>query len=165
MLIEQHTHGVDLMRYLAGEIASAYAFANTALLTDVPQLDIADVNAATVRFESGAVGSIVNSCALQPGQGSPPNVAGAIHLVAKNLTVMASAGGVTVMRPDRQREEIAGEGDPNLAMNRAFVHAVQTGDRSGILSDYTDGMRTFEVTYACHLSAEQGKEVRLPVSA
>lgn len=165
MLIEQHTHGVDLMRYLAGDIASAYAFANTALLTDVPELDIADVNAATVRFESGAVGSIVNSCALQPGQGSPPNLAGAVHVIAKDLTAMVGAGGATIMRPERQREEIAGEGDPNLSMNRAFVAAVQTGDRSGILSDYTDGMKTFEVTYACQLSAEQGKEVRLPVLA
>jgi len=36
MLIEQHTHGVDLMRYLAGEVESVFAFANTALLTDVP---------------------------------------------------------------------------------------------------------------------------------
>ncbi|MGH2350191.1 MAG: Gfo/Idh/MocA family protein, partial [Chloroflexota bacterium] len=161
MLIEQHTHGVDLMRYLAGEVESAFAFANTALLTDVPDLDIADVNAASIRFQSGAVGSIVNSCALQPGQGSPPNVAGAVHVIAKELTAMVSAGVLTTMRPGRQREETAAEGDGNLRMNQVFVNAVTTGDRSGILSDYADGMKTFEVTYACQLSAERGQEVRL----
>jgi predicted dehydrogenase len=161
MLIEQHTHGVDLMRYLAGEAESVYAFANTVLLTDVSGLDIADVNSATIRFANGAVGSIVNSCALQSGQGSPPNVAGAVHIVAKDMTVMVGAGATTVMRPQGQREEIANENDPNLELNRAFVGAVQTGDRSGIRSDYADGLKTFELTYACHLSAEQGHVVRL----
>jgi len=161
MLIEQHTHGVDLMRYLAGEVQSVFAYANTVLLKDVPGLDIADVSSATVHFVSGAVGAIVNSCALQPGQGSPPNLSGAIHLVGKNVTAMVSAGGATFLRPQREREEIAAEGDPNLEMNRVFVHAVQRGDPGAIRSDYTDGLRTFEVTYACHLSAERGQEIRL----
>jgi predicted dehydrogenase len=161
MLVEQHTHGIDLMRYLAGEVVSAFAFANTVLLADVPDLDIADVNSATLKFENGAVGSIVNSCALQPGQGSPQNLSGAVHILGKGITAMVGAGSATFMLPDRQREEVAGEGDPNLAMNRAFVQAVQTGDRTGIRSDYTDGMRTFEVTYACQLSADRGQEIRL----
>ena len=39
--------------------------------------------------------------------------------------------------------------------------AVQTGDSSSIRSDYADGMRTFEVTYACQLSADRGQEIRL----
>jgi myo-inositol 2-dehydrogenase/D-chiro-inositol 1-dehydrogenase len=161
MLIEQHTHGVDLMRYLVGEAESVFAYGNTKLLTDVPDLDIFDVNSVTVRFANGAVGSIVNTCALQPGQGSPPNVSGAIHIVAKNMTVMASASSLTVMRPERQQEEVKAEGDPNLEMNRAFVRAIQTGDRSLIRSDYDDGMRTFELTYACQLSAERGHPITI----
>jgi myo-inositol 2-dehydrogenase/D-chiro-inositol 1-dehydrogenase len=161
MLIEQHTHGVDLMRYLAGEIESAAAYAGTALLGDVADLDIADVSAASVRFASGAVGSIVNSCALQPGQGSPQNLAGPVHVVAREMTLMVSAGGLTVMRPGQQREEVPAEGDPNLRLNEVFVDAVRRGDGSAIRSDYADGLRTFEVTYACHLSAQEGREVRL----
>jgi len=161
MLVEQHTHGVDLMRYLAGEVVSASAYANTALLNDVPNLDIADVSAASVRFASGAVGSIVNSCALQPGQGSPPNLAGPVHVIARDMTVMVSAAGLTVMRPGQAREETEAEGDPNLRMNRVFVEAVRSGDASAILSDYEDGLRTFELTYACQLSADEGREVHL----
>ena len=64
----------------------------SALREVVENLDIADVNSATLKFENGAVGSIVNSCALQPGQGTPPNLAGAIHILAKNVTAMVSAG-------------------------------------------------------------------------
>lgn len=161
MLVEQHTHGVDLMRYLVGEAEAVFAFANTALLADVPGLDIADVNAATVRFKNGAVGSIVNSCALGPGQGAPSNLNGVVHIVAKGMTVMAGAGGLTVLRPEKVREEVAPEGDANFAMNRAFVQAVATGDRSGILSDYDDGLRTFELTYACQVAADEGRIVRI----
>jgi predicted dehydrogenase len=161
MLIEQHTHGVDMMRFIAGEVDSVFAFANTTLLNDVPGLTIADVNSATLKFENGAVGSIVNSCALQPGQGTPPNLAGAIHILAKNVTAMVSAGKATFMLPGRQQEEVEGNADPNLAMNQAFVEAVKTGNRAGILSDYADGMRTFELTYACQLSADRGQEVKL----
>ena len=164
MLVEQHTHGVDLMRYLAGEVVSASAYASTALLTDVPNLDIADVSTASVRFASGAVGSIVNSCALQPGQGSPPNLAGPVHVIARDMTVMVSAASLLVMRPGQEREETVAEGDPNLKMNRVFVDAVRGGDTSAILSDYEDGLRTFELTYACQLSADEGREVRLASS-
>ena len=161
MLVEQHTHGVDLMRYLAGEVTSVFAYGNTVLLNDVPGLDIFDVSSATIRFASGATGSIVNSCALQPGQGSPQNLSGSIHVVGKNVTAQVSAGGAVLLKPERRREEFPAEGDPNLAMNRAFVHAVQTGDRSGILSDYADGVKSFEITYACQVSAERGREIRL----
>ncbi len=161
MLVEQHTHGVDLMRYLVGEPEAVFGFGGTRLLKDVPGVDIFDVNSVSVRFQNGAVGSIVNSCALQPGQGSPQNVSGSVHIVAKNMTLQAGAGSVTVMKPEKQQETITGEGDPNLKMNRVFVHAVQSGDRSGILSDYADGMRTFELTYACQLSAERGQVVRI----
>lgn len=161
MLVEQHTHGVDLMRYLVGEVDQVFAFGGTKLLNDVPGLDIFDVNSVAVRFENGAVGSIANTCALQPGQGAPPNVSGSVHIVAKNMTVQAGAGSVTVMKPDKQREEIVAEGDPNLEMNRVFVTAVRTGDRSGILSDYAEGLKTFELTYACQLSAERGTPVTI----
>ncbi|HEU5314998.1 MAG TPA: Gfo/Idh/MocA family oxidoreductase [Chloroflexota bacterium] len=161
MLVEQHTHGVDLMRYLVGEVESVFAFGNTKLLTDVQGLDIFDVNSVALKFANGAVGSIANTCALQAGQGSPQNINGAVHIVAKNMTVQAGAGGVTVFKPERQREEIAAEGDPNLEMNRAFVKAVRTGDRKGILSSYDDGLKTFELTYACQHSAERGEPITL----
>jgi hypothetical protein len=46
-------------------------------------------------------------------------------------------------------------------MNEAFVQAVRSGDRSGIRSDYDEGLKTFEVTYACQLSAERGTEIKI----
>ncbi len=50
---------------------------------------------------------------------------------------------------------------PFLQRFEAFVKAVRTGDRSDILSDYADGARTFDVTYATLLSAQRGEVVRI----
>jgi predicted dehydrogenase len=158
MLIEQHTHSVDAMRYLAGDVATVYATSATQLLTDVPNLDIADVNAAAVTFVNGAVGSIVNSCAVSGPQ--LPNLSNYIHIVAKNMTLAAAANALYVMRPGQEREEIKAEGDEsNFALNAAFIHAVETGDSSRIRSPYSDSLRTHAVTVAAAESARTGKPV------
>ena len=62
---------------------------------------------------------------------------------------------------DGRREVFQDDGESNFRMNRAFVDAVKSGDRSGILSDYSDGARTFELTYACLLSAQRSEVVTL----
>lgn len=157
MLIEQHTHGVDLVRYLAGDVVAVSAFANTALLKGTPNLDIADVNSVTCRFANGAVGTIVNSCAAP--QGGPPNVSGPVQVVAQGMTVTSGPAGTTVLRPGEPPEEIPATTSGNLEMNRAFIKAVASGDSGGVQSTYADALKTFEITYASVLSAARGGEV------
>ena len=60
-----------------------------------------------IRFQNGAVGSIVNTCALGPGQGSPQNLNGAVHIVGKGVTAQVGAGGATFMLPERQRQDLS----------------------------------------------------------
>jgi len=44
----------------------------------------------------------------------------------------------------------------------AFIRAVQTGDRSLLLSPYEDGLKTAAVTLAANRSAEEGgRQVRI----
>lgn len=158
MLIEQHTHGVDLLRFLCGEVESVYAQADTRLLRDMPGLDIADVNAATLRFSSGAVGSVTNSCALVNGLRLPG--ADGLYVLAQGVAIALHGTGGTANFEGGAQEELPGGGNGNAAMNAAFVHALRTGDRSRILSDYEDGLRTFEVTHAAHRSAVEARTVR-----
>jgi predicted dehydrogenase len=161
MLIEQHTHAVDLLRYLVGEVTRVYAEADRLLLTDVPGLDIADVHAATLRFACGAVCTLGNSPALVDGL-TLPGALSHIHIIARGLTLSLAAGShLTVVRTGGQREEIEAERGFNRTMNEAFLHAVRTGDRSGILSPYDDALRSFAVTYACLRSAERREVVEL----
>ncbi len=162
MLIEQHTHGVDLMRLFAGEAEHVYAAANTVLLTDVPDLDIADVNAATVRFQSGAVGVIANTCALEGGQARPSSMANwsvSLQIIGRGVVAEVETSRSEVLFAGEEAKQYVVEQGPNRLMNEAFVHAVQTGDTAAIQSDYADGLRTFELTYAAHLAAERGEVV------
>ncbi len=159
MLIEQHTHCTDLLRYICGEVSEVYAMAATALLQDVPNMDVADVNVVNLRLASGAVGTISNSCAAV---GALPGFHSYVHILAQGMTVAVGLGpGATILRGRGEREDIPEEGNPNMAMNRAFVRAVASGDRSGILCPYEEGMRTFELTYAAHISATEHRLVRI----
>ena len=164
MLIEQHTHGVDLMRLFAGEAEHVYAAANTVLLTDVPDLDIADVNAATVRFQSGSVGVIANTCALESGQAWPSSMSTwtvSLQIVGRGVVAEIGTERSEVLFAGEEAQQYVLDQNPNRLMNEAFVHAVQTGDTSSIQSDFADGLRTFELTYAAHLAAERGEVVRV----
>lgn len=160
MLVEQHTHAVDLMRFVCGEIEEVYAVGSTQLLNDTPNLDIFDVNACTVRFANGAPGIIGNSCAAPAGAAIfPPHL---VHVVSSAMVVTVNDAKTTVRRNDQPNvEELLPAEDDNLVMNRTFIEAVRSGDSSKILCDFEDGARTFAVTLACQRSAEQRQPITI----
>lgn len=159
MLIEQHTHAVDLMRYLCGEIESVYAVGATRLLQDTPDLDIYDVNACTVRFADGMPGMIGNSCGSAPSLAVfPPHL---VHVITRDALFSVNADKTTIRREGAEPEELSAEEPASRVMNRAFIDAVRSGSQAPILSDYSDALRTLEVTYACQRSAETGKVIEL----
>lgn len=62
-LMNQGLHSVDLLRWLFGEVAEVSAVSAT-LAAD---MEAEDTTVAALRFESGALGSIVTSTATRPG--------------------------------------------------------------------------------------------------
>jgi predicted dehydrogenase len=156
-LVEQTTHQVDLMRYLAGEVVEVYARYATRVLGDVENLDIPDVQVMTLQFASGAVGSLTTSCALRQGGGKSD-----LNFVLKDALLQYTTRDVKVT-PDAapQPEPWTGEA---LTIDQAFIRAVATGDRGLILSSYEDGLRSMDVTLAANESARTGKPVA-PYSA
>jgi predicted dehydrogenase len=159
MLVEQHTHAVDLMRFLCGEIELVFAVAATRLLNDTPNLDIFDMNACTVRFANGAPGMIGNSCAAPAGAAIfPPHL---VHVVAHDMVVSVNESKTVIRRPQGEIEELLPTADDNLLMNQTFIEAVRTGRQEGILSSFADAVRTLAVTLACQASAEQGAPIQV----
>ncbi|MFO8006755.1 MAG: gfo/Idh/MocA family oxidoreductase, partial [Candidatus Brocadiia bacterium] len=55
----------------------------------------------------------------------------------------------------------ASSDDAFLAEDQAFIEALQTGERSGILSDYADAFRTQAVTCAANESMASGEPVTI----
>jgi myo-inositol 2-dehydrogenase / D-chiro-inositol 1-dehydrogenase len=159
MLVEQHTHAVDLMRLLCGEVESAYAVGNTLFLKDTPNLDIFDMNACTIRFANGAPGIIGNSCASPEGAPVfPPHL---VHVVAKGMVLSVNDNKSVVHHADGTTQEFTRQVDDNYLMNKAFIEAARNGHQGAILSDFADATRTLAVTLACQRSAEQGTPILL----
>lgn len=159
MLVEQHTHAVDLMRLLCGEVESAYAVGGTMLLQDTPNLDIFDMNACTLRFASGAPGIVGNSCAAPAGaEVFPPHL---VHVAAKDMVLSVNDAKTVVRRADGSKEEFTREERDEVLMNKAFIDAARAGNQGEILSDFADATRTLAVTLACQASAERGVPINL----
>jgi predicted dehydrogenase len=160
MLIEQHTHAVDLMRLLCGEIESVYAVANTLLLAGTPNLDIFDANACTVRFANGAPGIIGNSCAIP--QGSDVFPGHLVHVATKDMLLSVTTSKATIRRQGVEPEEIPGstDGEDTYRLNLDFIEAVRSGEQK-VRSNYQEALRTFAVTYACQHSAETNKVIEM----
>ena len=150
-MVEQTTHIFDLARFLCGEITEVYsAYANRAS-QGIPDFAIDDVGTATLKFASGIVGCMSNTCMLSV----PYNVG--LHVIAKDM-VLEIHGDLKVIEPGHTEIFSGGTGSM-LEENRAFIEAVKSGDRSQIRSDYEDAVKTLAVTIACNESARTGRPV------
>ncbi len=145
-LVEQTTHQVDMIRYVAGEITEVQAYYALRTLRDVENLDIPDNYAVTFTMENGAIGSLSSSCALREGGGSS-----GIDFILDDSRMTLTGADVS-LSPDGDL------GDPQETkdIDQVFVNAVRTGDRSEILSDLEDGIRSLDVSLAANRSAETG---------
>lgn len=146
-MVEQATHLFDIARYLVGEARVTASEASVHTRPAYPDADVADVSAALLRFDRGALGAFTATCLLGGGA--------AIHvqLVCEGLLITITQQSVTY-DDGRQRREVRRRADPGVAQNRAFLEAVRRGDPSLLLSSYADALATHRL---CHDVLEMGK--------
>ncbi len=154
-VVEQVTHIVDTMRYAVGEIVEVFGRQRNVVHQDWEDWDNDDVGVACVRFESGALGTITNCYALIDGA---PGGSGA-EILCTDRRVYWEGKNVTVRTADGEERVPPFDGQPQRCEDLAFIEAVKTGDRSGILSPYSDGLKTLAVTLACAQSGETGTPI------
>lgn len=148
--VEQTTHIVDLARYLAGEVVKVQAFdAHQVMHEKVENCDVADAATANLLFDNGAVGNISNTCMLEGwGQSS-------IRVMAEGFTLQIAGAGLS-WTDGSGSDEYQMQVDGYRAEDEAFIHAIKTGDRTVINSDYADAYLTLAVTDAINRSAAAG---------
>ncbi|MCC3355855.1 Gfo/Idh/MocA family protein [Bacillus sp. REN16] len=158
--IEQTTHIVDLLRYIAGEVDEVYAaFGNRVMKEKFDNVTVHDIGCVTMKLKNGVVAQISNSCILPEG------------VSQVNMTYFTDKGMVT-WQPDQvtisastsKMQKTFRSGNPYLLESEAFLHAVRTGDTSRILSDYHDAFRTQMVTSRALESALSGLPVKINVN-
>lgn len=155
-IVEQAVHVLDMLRYLVGEVCEVSAYANAAP-PSTPDADVDGATAATLRFASGAIGTVATACCL-----GWKHLAG-IDLHADGVSVAIREDGVAARTADGPVRCDLDPDDAKRAADRAFVDAVMDrGARSdGVLVDYADALRTHELACAIAQAAVQRRPVTL----
>jgi predicted dehydrogenase len=166
-------HDIDLMRHFGGEIVRVYA----ELGHGARGFDVEDTIAATVRFASGAVGSLVASDTTpspwgwEQGSGENPD----IPQTGRNCyRLLGTSGALALPRLELYRHVAEGAGDWRIPIAvESIVHGARTALRNQ-LADFCavvraealprvsghDGFSTLAVTLAIIRSGEIEQVVR-----
>jgi predicted dehydrogenase len=152
-MIEQTTHALDLARVLVGEVTAVHAVCARTERAAYPQADVDDVWAATLRFETGAVGSVASSCLT-----GWKHRAG-IHLVCEGMVIELSEPEMVVHAGGEPTVHRA-TADTKTLVDRDFVDAV-AGRADRVRVPYGEALRTHRVACALVRSAEDGRPLRL----
>jgi myo-inositol 2-dehydrogenase/D-chiro-inositol 1-dehydrogenase len=142
MMLERASHLIDLERALAGEVA------------EVAALDEGDGVAVSLRFASGALGSVVvGRVPGGPGWRLDVVVAG-LGTIVVDLDPRFRAHGAGV--------DLAHDGPPPVELSLAcFVDAAARRDRSAVCCGIADGVATLAVALAAQEAAQRGETVGL----
>ncbi len=151
-LVEQATHLVDTMRALVGEPTSVSALAAGVPGRDPGLVDAA--TAATMRFDTGAVGTLAATSLLTWKQSA-------------SLTLLADGTAVeidearTVIRVGSDVEVVPDDGVSKARVDAEFCAAVRSGDPGAVRVPYPQALRTHRVGVALAEAARTGRTVDL----
>lgn len=157
-LYEQNIHLVDGLRWLYGEPLSVYATSSRGMITPgvdaSEEYDTDDHSTVVYRFNNNVTATLVSGCyskAVRPRCGlyiTLPDMV--LDYRLRNNLIITTAECVA----DYPRRV-----DQTLLLDKAFVSAVLTGDRSLIRSDYEDSLKTHKMALAANESMESGQVI------
>ncbi len=154
-LVEQSTHQLDLIRYLAGDFQEVHALHELRSIHKVdPQATAYDVGTVSFVLNSGAIGNITSTCLAKYVGGN------AVEFFGHNFYL--SIDGVTLRIVDDEQDiMVKSKNDFYLLQDTAFVEAVRLGRQSLVLGSYSEAVATLAVTLAANDSAVERKSVKL----
>jgi myo-inositol 2-dehydrogenase / D-chiro-inositol 1-dehydrogenase len=157
--IEQTTHVLDTARALAGDVVEVHAFGSRAASNPpstrsagpaaLPAADIDEVSVASLRFASGAVGSVTSTCLL------PRLHRAGVQVVADGLSLELTETRL-VVEEDGRRDAWDADADARPRPDRDFLAAVRGGE-DRIRVPWPEAYRTHLLACAITRSAEQGR--------
>ena len=153
-LVEQATHQVDAIRWIAGEITQVWARYEYASMAHHPKFTVPASQAFCFETAGGACGVMTCSCATHKGGGGG---GWDFLLDGERLTIAGQAA--KVMPAPADTDGTIEPAMPQMNIDEGFVQAVASGDGSTIRSTYADAVKTLEVTLAANESAASGKVV------
>jgi predicted dehydrogenase len=132
-VVEQATHLFDLARFLLGEAEVRHAE-----VSHSPDLEVASVSTATLRFASGPIGVFTATCVHH----APVEASIEFHCDGRLLTVTNK--GLRRQDADGSHETPVGR-DPLVIADEQFLAAVAHQDPGRLTCSYEDAVRTQEL--------------------
>lgn len=168
VLINQAIHSIDLLRWICGPVVEVQGLTATTL----HPIEMEDVGVALLRFESGAVGSIVATTVAYPGfserlelhgsAGSAALVQGEgrleWHLRGQDPRIEQE----TTQRSGASSDPAAMSSGGHVAQFDDFYRAIQEGGTPRV--DGREGRQALELVEAIYRSARSHAPIRLPLA-
>jgi predicted dehydrogenase len=149
--VEQTTHIFDMARLLVGEVDCVQGFGSRLERVEFPDADVLDASVASLRFQSGAVGSVASTALL----GWPHRIG--LHLFDDRLAIELTEFELMVdtgnCRPIQQAH-----GDPFVREDRDFIDAVK-GKTVRLRAPYAKALLTHRLAIAAARSIREGRAV------
>ena len=155
-LNEQATHIVDILRYLLGEGEEVHTFeAQRVMNQQKENVTVADVSTVNIRFTSGIIANIVNTCVLPEGLDDV-----GFTMYTDSAIIDWTPEALTI-KTGTTEKVIVDQQDPYQQEDLIFVQAIKSGSEAQILSTYQDAFSTQRLTEAASVSVEENKSIRL----
>lgn len=163
--VEQCTHLLDICRYTMGDVAEVSAFGARGFIQGVDGYSVDDAMVVNARFKSGALASFATGCFPEGGHDQSPGGGIGVSLSSRSHRISMEGWSFdgAVYSGEGEEELIKSEENIFEIQSRAFLKAVETGDDSGILSSYDDGLKTLAATLAANESAREKGGAPVPV--
>ncbi|MBE6614514.1 MAG: Gfo/Idh/MocA family oxidoreductase [Ruminococcaceae bacterium] len=160
-VVEQNIHLFDQARYLFGEPLYVNCAGARGIVDGdkygVPGYNVHDYSSAVIKFKSGVVANIFTGCYVQAGGGMQSGM----NIYCKDATLEYALRSWLKIR-DVNGEQYYERGDEQTGIqDNIFLDAVRTGDRSKLLTDYHDAVKSMKLCMACNESIETGKTIFL----
>ncbi|HYF48389.1 MAG TPA: Gfo/Idh/MocA family oxidoreductase [Planctomycetota bacterium] len=174
-LMNQSIHQIDMLQWLAGPVTELSAYASCLAHKNI---EVEDAAVAALRFKSGALGVIVGSTAMYPGQGAEVQISGekgsawlkAGHLVAWQFDQEepGDAEARAQFGPPAQDSGKSGASDPKaisfVGHQKQFENVARAiGGAEPLLVDGKEARKAVEIILAIYQSALSRKPVKLPL--
>ncbi|MBE1444619.1 Gfo/Idh/MocA family protein [Paenibacillus sp. OAS669] len=163
-LMNQGVHGVDIIRWIMGDVDSVFAYA-APLVRDI---EVEDTAVAVVKYKNGAFGVIQGATSVNPGQEPRFEIHGehgSIIYADSGIKLWKTVDGEEppVSLSERNAEgsdnPLAISGDGHYILIDDLIHAIRE-DREPLISG-EEARKSVELILAIYESARTGKEVKL----
>jgi predicted dehydrogenase len=163
-LMNQAIHGVDMLLYLMGDVASVTAYTDTL----VRNIKVEDTAVAILRFKNGALGVIEGTTSVYPGFARKLEIhgeKGSVILEDHTITKWHFIGEEDLAK--KEKEEGIGAATPQIGHEghkrqiEAFAQALLEGKQPEV--NPIEARKAVEVILAIYKSSKEKREIKLPL--